>query len=228
MAANHVELLRSYRFRRAGRYSDGVFTVDPAWRPRQVVYVWTHGTTHTLTPLRVGIACGPNGFGRRYDHYNRWLAGRFKPNDAREQQVRAVFLEGLRDSALVWAVEVADKPQALELEGLIRRRWGSVLSLDLMVRDSWAKRRMNDWRAAERGGPRSPQTVSRQQAEPVTRARFGLVPPQPTWLRTTRGLGGLFLWAAYLLIAVYWATAWLVWQLVVAVRVRSTVQRGLD
>jgi hypothetical protein len=138
--------LRGLGFLRAGRYTPSAFEIYPDWRAHQVVYVWTQESGDGASPLRVGVACGPKGFGRRYDHYNRWLAGRFKPDDRREQKVRALFLEGLADGADVWARQVADKPSALSLERALRRVWEDQLKLDLMVRESWAKQQMNAWR----------------------------------------------------------------------------------
>jgi hypothetical protein len=151
--SNYTEQFGELGLKRAGAYARGAFSIYEDWRASEVVYVWSQSEGAGLMPLRVGIACGPKGFGRRYDHYNKWLAGRFKPADMREQKVRSLFLQGLGGGATVWAMPVPDKPRAREVEKTLRDFWGSVLSLDLMVRDSWGKREMNAWRAAGRPRP---------------------------------------------------------------------------
>jgi hypothetical protein len=141
-----TEELRDLGFRLAGRFVGGHFELDPEWRGRQGVYVWIADDG----PMRVGVACGPDGFRSRYRLYNSWLNGRFKPNHAEEQQKRALFQARLDEACQIWARDAADKAAALELERFLRARWGAVLSLDLMAKGSWAQLQMKKWRA-ERG-----------------------------------------------------------------------------
>lgn len=131
---------------RAGVYANGQFQITAEWRGRRAVYVWVKKTNAGRTPVRVGVACGGGGMGARYAHYNRWLDGRFKADDPREQAVRGLKLEGLGAEAEVWAIKAASSEEGLELESRWRRQWAEHLYLDLMVPGSWAKRRMQAWR----------------------------------------------------------------------------------
>lgn len=139
-----VEELQSLGFARAGSFSSGQFSVEPEWKPHQVVYVWTRGNAIVL---RVGIACGTSGFGKRYASYNRWLAGRHKPQDATEQEKARLFRSRLDQTCQVWARQVADKPTALKEEAELRTLFGPELELDLMTR-GWAKQELASWRAS--------------------------------------------------------------------------------
>lgn len=140
--------LRTLGFEPAGRYQAGQFDLAPAWKSHEVVYVWTRGAD-AVDILRVGIACGANGFRNRYASYNRWLAGRFKPNDPTEQKKSQLFRQKLDDTCIVWARRVADKPSALREEADLRTRLGPVLELDLMT-PGWAKQELAAWREARR------------------------------------------------------------------------------
>lgn len=142
-------------FAPAGAYQSGQFSLSPAWKSQQVVYLWTRGAD-AREVLRVGIACGRNGFGSRYSSYNRWLAGRFKPNDATEQKKSQLFREKLDDTCVVWARAASDKPSALREEAMLRAALGPVLELDLMT-PGWAKQALAAWRAGRR-----PEDVTRQ------------------------------------------------------------------
>mgnify|MGYP001163357191 CR=1 FL=1 len=139
------EELRALGFSLAGRYRAGQFEPASDWKKQQVVYVWTRGAD-AQEVLRVGIACGRNGFGNRYASYNRWLAGRFKPDNAMEQKKSQLFRQKLDDTCVVWARCVGDKPSALREEAELRARLGPVLELDLMT-PGWAKRELAAWRA---------------------------------------------------------------------------------
>jgi hypothetical protein len=178
-------------FQRAGDYAATQFRLDPAWVPRKAVYAWVHAIEERPTPIRVGVACGRAGMGSRYALYNRWLAARFKPNDPREQLVRALKIEGLGESAEVWAVEVPDPEAGRRLEAQLRKTWADMLSLDLMVRTSWIKgemeRRRRDGvtvpalqepqheaptRSLKTSPDRSGMTAKLQQVEDWTRREF--------------------------------------------------------
>lgn len=147
--------LRALGFEPAGRYQAGQFDLASAWKSHEVVYVWTRGAD-AIDILRVGIACGLNGFKNRYASYNRWLAGRFKPNDPTEQKKSQLFRQKLDDTCIVWARRVADKPSALREEADLRARLGPVLELDLMT-PGWAKQELAAWRISNRSSP-APQT----------------------------------------------------------------------
>lgn len=139
MSQSRIPQLESFGFSRAGRYRAGQFSIEPRWTSREVVYIWTRGA-EAEEVLRVGVACGFNGFGARYASYNRWLDGRFKPDDAAEQKKTALFLSKLDDSCVVWARQASGKAQALQDERALRERLGPVLELDLMT-NGWANRR---------------------------------------------------------------------------------------
>lgn len=142
-----IEQVRGLGFQPAGSYQNGSFVVSPEWTGKQVVYLWAEGREIDRI-LRVGIACGKKGFGSRYKHYNRWLAGVFKAHDVREQKVRSVFKDRLHSDVTLWAREVRDKAQALLDEKVLRARFGLMLDLDLMVKGGWGALQMAAWRAA--------------------------------------------------------------------------------
>lgn len=144
------ETLHALGFARAGVFRSGGFRLAPEWRDHQVVYVWTRGVE--AEALRVGIACGSQGFDNRYASYNRWLAGRFKPDDAVEQEKARLFRSRLDDTCEVWARRVADKPTALKEEAELRVLLGPVLELDLMT-PGWAKQELAAWRRARSSDP---------------------------------------------------------------------------
>lgn len=144
---SQADELQTLGFSRAGRYQSGQFQLDADWKPHKVVYVWTrNGDTEVL---RVGIACGAKAFGTRYASYNRWLGGRFKPDDDAEQEKARLFRARLDDSCMVWARTVEDKSTALTQEADLRRHFGPILELDLMT-PGWAKEQMTAWRASRR------------------------------------------------------------------------------
>lgn len=142
--------LQSLGFEKVGRFTTGAFRLEPDWRAHQVVYTWTRGLDAEV--LRVGIACGANALENRYASYNRWLAGRFKPNDAVEQEKARLFRSRLDDTCEVWARRVADKPTALKEEAELRALLGPVLELDLMT-PGWAKQELAAWRRARSNDP---------------------------------------------------------------------------
>jgi hypothetical protein len=156
-------------FSLAGVYNSESFEISPRWRNRQAVYLWTR-ETDAAEILRVGIACGTGGLGSRYDHYNRWLAGRFKPNDQREQKVRSLFLSKLDANCAVWAREVSGKQQALREEEELRKHWNTALHLDLMVPGSWAKSQMKIWRASQLALAAGPRGVAAKPKLPTASA----------------------------------------------------------
>lgn len=162
--------LQTLGFSRAGRYLSGQFQLDADWKPHQVVYVWTrNGDTEVL---RVGIACGVKGFGTRYASYNRWLGGRFKPDNPAEQEKARLFRSRLDDSCMVWARTVEDKAAALTQEAELRRHLGPILELDLMT-PGWAKTQMAAWREARRlvgGGSVDPTPSAKESAPSLTPA----------------------------------------------------------
>ena len=137
-------------FHKIGTFEAGQFSWTDAWRGRRGVYVWAHRDSGSLTPRRVGIACGTSGVGGRHILHNRWLAGRFKPQDIREQAVRRFTLEGLGAYAELWAIEIPEREDAAAFERRFRAAYEPCLNVDLSVRSSWIKKRMNEWRAAER------------------------------------------------------------------------------
>lgn len=133
-----------------GGFCEGRFVVNEPWRTRLAVYAWLDSAPNPPRVLRVGIACAKTGMQARYASYNRWLDGRFKPHDAREQAVSRLFRSRLHDDVQIWAVEVPDKSAGLALERRLRKDWQHTLDLDLMVKTSWVKGEMNAWRAAQR------------------------------------------------------------------------------
>lgn len=139
--------LQTLGFAIAGRFEENQFHLTTDWAPHQVIYVWTRDNDTEV--LRIGIACGPKGFARRYSSYNRWLAGRFKPDDAAEQEKARLFQTRLNDTCTIWARRVEDKASALAQESELRHRLGPVLELDLMT-PGWAKQQMTAWREARR------------------------------------------------------------------------------
>lgn len=144
-------------FQGIGRYVDGQFHLEAAWANRRGVYVWVDPAGGNSIPIRVGIACGKGGFGARYRLYNRWLEGRFKPDDQREQIVRRLTMEGLPDDAEVWGTSIADRKLAIATENQLRIAWAPSLRLDLMVSASWlkqevAKARLKGFAASEKLG----------------------------------------------------------------------------
>lgn len=165
-----VEELQSLGFVRAGSFSSGQFSVEPEWKPHQVVYVWTRNADTEI--LRVGIACGARAFANRYASYNRWLAGRFKPNDDAEQEKARLFRLRLDDTCRVWARRVDDKSVALSQEAELRRLWGPVMELDLMTA-GWAKQQMTVWREARRTElkPQPPEETSLNSPSDSDRVR---------------------------------------------------------
>lgn len=184
MSYSRIPQLESLGFSRAGSYRTGQFLIEPRWKSREVVYVWTRGD-EAEEILRVGIACGLNGFGARYASYNRWLDGRFKPDDAAEQKKSALFLSKLDDSCVVWARQANGKAQALQDERALRERLGPVLELDLMT-NGWAKQEMRLWRADD--GPRAPQSRSVEpRVQPPRRPGDQLVPDVTPALKAVFG-----------------------------------------
>ena len=157
--------LRSLGLVLAGAYRGGQFEIDPAWKSHQVVYVWTRGPD-AAEILRVGIACGPHGFSNRYGSYNRWLDGRFKPDEATEQEKSRLFRLKLDDTCAVWARRVADKPTALREEADLRARFGPALELDLMA-PGWAKSQLAAWRAGRAGQGVKPAAPRQQGPAPT-------------------------------------------------------------
>jgi hypothetical protein len=139
-------------FEQIGEYRAGQFHIVHVWAKRKGVYAWARHTAAGLSILRIGIACGAGGIGGRHGLHNRWLAGKFKPDDAREQAIRGFTLEGLMDDDLVLAIEVQNRSQAAELEAKLRQHYGDQLRLDLSVRTSWVAWRMRAWRDG-RGSP---------------------------------------------------------------------------
>lgn len=134
-------------FSYAGSFSGGQFVLSPDWSRRSGVYVWAKdGEPRDV--VRVGIACGAGGIGGRFALHNRWLRGEFKPADPREQAVRRFTLQGLGDRAEVWAAAIPDRTTAAQLESLVRAHYGPRLRVDLAVRDSWIKAKMEEWRRA--------------------------------------------------------------------------------
>lgn len=162
--------LRALGFEPAGRYRAGQFDLDPVWKPHEVVYVWTRGAD-AADILRVGIACGVNGFRNRYASYNRWLAGRFKPDDPTEQKKSQLFRQKLDETCIVWARRVADKATALREEADLRTRLGRVLELDLMT-PGWARQELAAWRLGGRpqSSPRSSALSPRDREAPSSGA----------------------------------------------------------
>lgn len=148
--------LEAAGFRPAGRYLPTRFEIDNDWQARRAVYAWIRREQGTATPVRVGIACGTGGMRARYTLYNRWLEGRFKPHDEREQLVRALKIEGLGSGAEVWAVEVPSKEEGRALEETLRRTWADHLDLDLMVRTSWVATEMKRRRPSRVSAPANP------------------------------------------------------------------------
>ncbi len=168
------EDLHSLGFEKAGRFDTGVFRLEPDWSAHQVVYIWTRGLDAEV--LRVGIACGANALGNRYASYNRWLAGRFKPNDAVEQEKARLFRSRLDDTCEVWARRVADKPTALKEEAELRALLGPVLELDLMT-PGWAKHELAAWRRARSSDPStSPEPVIRLKTKADKHAGHEVTP----------------------------------------------------
>lgn len=157
---SRAEELQALGFATAGTFRDGQFHLEKDWSANQVVYVWSSNGHSEI--LRVGIACGEKGFGRRYTSYNRWLAGRFKPDDEAEQEKARLFRLRLDDSCVIWARRVDDKVSALAQEAELRRVLGPVLDLDLMT-PGWAKHQMTAWREARRNA-----ATPRRQLAPVT------------------------------------------------------------
>ncbi len=150
MAKSHLSDIDTLGFERAGTFNDELFDITPAWKGRQVVYLWTRGP-EAEEILRVGIACGPSGLAGRYASYNRWLDGRFKPEDAAEQFKAGLFRQKLDKRVTVWAKEIEDKGQALRVEKSLRDFFGPALELDLMT-DGWAKQEMRGWRQGNGAG----------------------------------------------------------------------------
>ena len=132
---------------RIGAYREGAFSLEPEWRRKIGCYAWVENGPSGRQIVRVGIACAASGIQARYASYNRWLAGRFKPDDEREQKVSSLFRARLVDGTEIWGVATPDKATALQLETKLRKLWSDSLDLDLMVRTSWVKREMNAWRA---------------------------------------------------------------------------------
>lgn len=149
---SRADELQALGFAPAGTFRAGQFHLATDWTPHQVVYVWA--AHDNVDILRVGIACGEKGFGRRYASYNRWLAGRFKPDNAAEQEKARLFRSRLDDSCTVWARRAKNKASALIEEGELRRLFGPILDLDLMT-PGWAKLQMAAWREARRNSPPS-------------------------------------------------------------------------
>lgn len=134
--------LEELGFAPAGGFRKGRFELADSWAARPAVYIWTRDDA---VVLRVGIACGRGGLRARYASYNRWLAGRHKPEVAFEQEKARLFRLRLDDSCRIWARTVPDKAVALGEEAELRRRFGPALELDLMTR-GWAKRELAAWR----------------------------------------------------------------------------------
>lgn len=135
---------------RIGEYRDGQFSISPEWRKNIGCYAWVERQASERKIIRVGIACAVSGIQARYASYNRWLAGRFKPDDEREQKASALFRARLLEGTEVWAVSTPDKASALQLEKELRKLWYEELDLDLMVKTSWVKREMTAWRTLRR------------------------------------------------------------------------------
>ena len=102
-------------------------------------------------PKRIGLACSAGGIGARHTLHNRWLAGLFKPDDAREQAVRKFTLEGLGSSAEVYGLALPDRAAAKVVEADLRREHDRFLEIDLSVSNSWINGKMNDWRKSGGG-----------------------------------------------------------------------------
>ena len=158
-------------FRAAGRFSGGFFELHSELRGRQGVYVWVQAGA----PLRVGVACGPDGFRSRYRLYNSWLDGRFKPHDAVEQQKRALFLTRLADGCAVWTIDTPHKPAALHLERTLRAGWGARLDLDLMASGSWAKAELKSWRDTRAALPTIAEAAALSRPRRPSKSRMAAV-----------------------------------------------------
>lgn len=128
----------------AGIYAGGKFHIEPAWRSKAAVYVWSVPEDTGFRPVRVGKACGRDGLGGRHALHNRWLAGLFKPHDAREQVIAKLTRERLGSEAALFARSVADDLEGKRVERELVRRWAPLLDLDLTIPGSWAKRRMRE------------------------------------------------------------------------------------
>jgi hypothetical protein len=134
-------------FDHVGAYQPERFELLACARNWRSVYLWVQLVDRSLVPRRVGIACGRGGLGARFTLHNRWLAGGFKPNDPREQEVRRLTLLGLGSPAEVWATQVETRDVARALETRLRNQWGDRLALDLKVRASWIALQMSAWRS---------------------------------------------------------------------------------
>jgi hypothetical protein len=142
--------LSALGFHHVGAYQPERFELLASARNWRAVYLWVHLVGRILVPRRVGIACGTGGLGARFTLHNRWLAGGFKPNDPREQEVRRLTLLGLGSRAEVWATRVATRDVAHARETRLRNLWADKLTLDLQVKASWIALQMSAWRSHRR------------------------------------------------------------------------------
>lgn len=133
-------------FEQIGEYRTGQFHILPACAKQKGLYLWARRTAAGLSALRIGIAGSVAGIGGRHRLHNRWLAGKFKKDDAREQAIRGFTLEGLEDGDLVLAIEIEDRSLAAQVETMLREHYGEQLRLDLSVSTSWVARKMRAWR----------------------------------------------------------------------------------
>jgi hypothetical protein len=142
-----LAILADLKFVRIGRFKDGGFAIARDWQPKCGVYVWLAEDEGVARALRIGIACGRRGLASRYASYNRWLAGKFKPDDAREQHVAFLMRTRLDNAVQVFGLELDDRDAALALESRLRAQFGSALDLDLMAPGGWIHSEMIRWRA---------------------------------------------------------------------------------
>jgi hypothetical protein len=133
-----------------GHYEAGQFCLaNEDARDWRGIYVWARDGGDKIIPLRVGLAWGKGGIAGRHRLHNRWLAGLFKPHDAREQAVRRFTMEGAGDGMVLLGYRTETKAEAREIEDRLRAQWGSQLILDLKAVGSWISQQMKIWRFSQ-------------------------------------------------------------------------------
>jgi hypothetical protein len=132
-----------------GHYEAGEFQlVNEESRAWKGIYVWARDGGDKIIPLRVGLAWGKGGIAERHRLHNRWLAGLFKPHDAREQAVRRFTIEGAGGAMVLLGYRTETKAQAREIDDRLRALWGGQLNLDLKARGRWIAQQMRTWRSS--------------------------------------------------------------------------------